>query len=468
MPSLGADMDAGTLIAWHMAVGDHVRRGDIVAEVDTDKSVIDVETFTTGTVERLLVEEGARVPVGTPLALIRADAEVTEPGAGPAPEKAVREDAPEGRVPERQPTVVPAAEPLDAEDRTPYPAVPAEAPVPVATRRPAASPLARRHAGALGVDLADVTGTGPGGAITTADVEHHAQERAAAAEHHPRRKKPARAVGPPAPPVSEPGPAAARGVPVQPEAPPGTAPSEAVPRSAPSEAPPRTEALAGKERQAALRRAVAASMARSKREVPHYYLSTDVDVGRAVAWLTARNEALPVTERLLPAALLLKATALALRETPDLNGVWESGEFHASDHVHLGVAIALRGGGLVAPAIHDADTLGLAELMAALRDLVGRARAGRLRSSEMADPTVTVTNFGDQGVDVAFPVIYPPQVAIVGFGRIRERPWAVDGLLGVRPVLTATLAADHRVTDGHRGALFLTALERQLQAPETL
>lgn len=444
MPSLGADMDAGTLIAWHMAVGDHVKRGDIVAEVDTDKSVIDVETFTTGTVERLLVEEGARVPVGTPLALIRADAEVAAPGAVPTAPAAAPEVVP---VAPAAPEVV-AAVKLPAEVAS---AVPAAAAAP--SRRPAASPLARRHAEALGVDLADVTGTGPGGAITTADVEHHAQARAAVPDHKPRRKKTTRG-------GAEPGRSAPE--PVAPAAP--TAQEVAGPPTV----APRTEALAGKERQAALRRAIAASMARSKREIPHYYLSSDVDVGRAVAWLTERNEALPVTERLLPAALLLKATALALRETPDLNGVWDSGDFHRSDHVHLGVAIALRGGGLVAPAIHDADALGLADLMAALRDLVGRARAGRLRSSEMSDPTVTVTNFGDQGVDVAFPVIYPPQVAIVGFGRIRERPWAVDGLLGVRPVLTATLAADHRVTDGHRGALFLTALDRLLQAPETL
>lgn len=444
MPSLGADMDAGTLIAWHMAVGDHVTRGDIVAEVDTDKSVIDVETFTTGTVERLLVEEGARVPVGTPLALIRADAEVAAPEVVP----------PAPVAPEAVPAGTPAtgevaAVTLPAEGA---PVVPVAAAAP--SRRPAASPLARRHAEALGVDLADVTGTGPGGAITTADVEHHAEARAAAAEHRPRRKKTTRGGGEPGQPAAEPVPA-----PAAPAAREGAGPPAAAPR---------TEALAGKERQVALRRAIAASMARSKREIPHYYLSADVEVARAVAWLADRNEALPVTERLLPAALLLKATALALHETPDLNGVWEAGGLHRSDHVHLGVAIALRGGGLVAPAIHDADTLGLADLMAALRDLVGRARAGRLRASEMSDPTVTVTNFGDQGVDVAFPVIYPPQVAIVGFGRIRERPWAVDGLLGVRPVLTATLAADHRVTDGHRGALFLTALERLLQAPETL
>ncbi len=398
MPSLGADMDSGTLIAWHTAVGDHVARGDIVAEVDTDKSVIDVETFATGTVEELLVAEGARVPVGTPLAVIREDAV-----AGP-----------------------------------PVAARPA--------RRPAASPLARRHAAALGIDLASVTGTGPGGAVTTSDVDHFATAHGA---------------GPAAPPAlaavsaSAEQPAPLRAVPAGPAAP--------VPAEQPAPQP-----LSKAERQAALRRAIGASMARSKREIPHYYLACDIDMSHGVQWLDERNAAVPVTERMLPAVLLLKATALALHETPDLNGFWESDAFRPADGVHLGVAIALRGGGLVAPAIHDADRLTPAELMAGLRDLVARARAGRLRSSEASEPTITVTSLGDQGVDVVQPVIYPPQVAIVGFGRIRPRPWAVDGMLGVRPVVTATLAADHRVSDGHRGAVFLTALDHLLQAPEAL
>jgi pyruvate dehydrogenase E2 component (dihydrolipoamide acetyltransferase) len=136
--------------------------------------------------------------------------------------------------------------------------------------------------------------------------------------------------------------------------------------------------------------------------------------------------------------------------------------------VHLGVAVSLRGSGLIAPAIHDADRLTLQELMDSLRDLVGRVRSGRLRSSEMADSTVTVTNLGDQGVDDVHGVIYPPQVALVGFGRIAERPWASDGMLGVRPTVRATLAADHRASDGLVGARFLTTLDRLLQNPEEL
>jgi pyruvate dehydrogenase E2 component (dihydrolipoamide acetyltransferase) len=169
----------------------------------------------------------------------------------------------------------------------------------------------------------------------------------------------------------------------------------------------------------------------------------------------------------LPAALLLKATALAAREVPALNGFWHDG-FEPAPAVHLGVAVSLRGGGLLAPAIHDADQLSLDDMMRALRDLVERARAGRLRSSEMSDPTLTVTNLGDQGADEVHGVIYAPQVALVGFGRILERPWASGGMLGVRPTVRATLAADHRASDGHEGSRLLAAIDRLLQAPEAL
>jgi pyruvate dehydrogenase E2 component (dihydrolipoamide acetyltransferase) len=418
MPSLGADMESGTLIAWHIAVGDHVAKGDVVAEVDTDKSVLDVEVFATGTVEQLLIPEGKRVPVGTPLAIIGED-------SGATTERAPAPAGPLTAAP------VPSAEPAPSLARETPPAGPRTPAPQRSAGQPAASPLARRHAEALGVDLAAVTGTGPGGAVTTTDVERFAGSRA---------DRPPRA--------------------------PSTAP--AAPAIRGPEERPAAVPLTGPQRQAALRSAIGASMARSKREIPHYYLACDIDMSSAVRWLDERNAVLSVTDRLLPVTLLLKASALALRETPDLNGFWESGGFHQADGVHVGVAIALRGGGLVAPAIHDTDHLTLAELMVRLRDLVARVRTGGLRSSEMSEPTITVTNLGDQGVDSVFPVIYPPQVAIVGFGRTRERPSVVDGALGIHPMVTATLAADHRVTDGHRGAVFLTALERLLQAPEDL
>jgi len=403
MPSLGADMEAGTLSRWLVAPGDRVERGDIVAVVETVKSDIEVEIFHGGVVEELLVREGREVPVGTPLARLRT--EVAEPGeaAEPAP-------------PEAGP---PAPAP-------PLPGAPAPVRAPPAAVRVHASPVARKMATALGVDLATVEGTGAGGAILKADVERAAQaprEEQAARPERPKRRE--EVAAPPAP-----SPAA--------------------------------------ERAAGMRRAIAAAMARSKREIPHYYLASTIDLSRSLGWLERENLARPVTERLLPAALLLRASALALHEVPELNGFWQDDAFRPGPGVHLGVGISLRGGGLVAPALHDADRKSLAELMTALRDLVQRARAGRLRSSELTDATITVTNLGERGVETVFGIIYPPQVALVGFGTIVERPWAEGGMVGARPTVTATLAADHRASDGHRGALFLAALDRLLQEPEAL
>lgn len=218
-----------------------------------------------------------------------------------------------------------------------------------------------------------------------------------------------------------------------------------------------------------MRQAIAAAMARSKREIPHYYLSHTLDFTAALTWLKATNKERGVKERLLPVILPLKAIARALGEFPELNGTYEEADgFTPSVSIHLGFAIAMRGGGLVAPALHDTDRRALGELMAALRDLVGRVRSGGLRSSELRDPTITVTSLGDRGVDAVHGVIYPRQVAIVGVGTPSLRPWVVDGSVVPRTLVDITLAADHRVSDGHRGALFLAAVDRLLQDPEAL
>jgi len=291
--------------------------------------------------------------------------------------------------------------------------VPGEVPVavPAAAGRVKISPAARRRAEELGVDLATVKPSGTHAVIAIADVELAAK-----------------AAKPP------PQPAAAK--------------------------PP--------DRQAAMRDAIAAAMSRSKREIPHYYLAAGINAERAMSWLEKRNEAVPIGERALFAALELKAVALALRETPELNGFYQAGAFHPGTGMHLGVAISLRGGGLVAPALHDVDRLSLADLMAQLKELLRRARSGQLRSSEMSDPTITVTNLGDLGVETVFGVIYPPQVALVGLGRLQMKPWVTDGAIAPARVLQATLSADHRVSDGMRGARFLAELDRLLQQPEIL
>ncbi len=217
-----------------------------------------------------------------------------------------------------------------------------------------------------------------------------------------------------------------------------------------------------------MRKAIAAAMSRSKREIPHYYLTETVDLSAAMARVERFNADRPPPERILPAVLFLKASALAMREWPQFNGAYEEGAFTPASSVHVGWAIALRGGGLIAPAIRDTDRRSLSDLMAAMRDLVERARRGRLRSSELTSPSVTVTNVGDRGAETVTGIIYPPQVALVGFGRAAPRPWVVDGRVEARTLLTLSLAADHRVTDGHVGGLFLASIARRLQEPENL
>jgi pyruvate dehydrogenase E2 component (dihydrolipoamide acetyltransferase) len=389
MPILGADMTAGTLVAWRKRAGDHVSRGDVLAEVETDKGLIDVEVFVGGVIERLLVEAGATVPTGTVLATIREDAVAGE--ARPAARPAMATPAP---------AIAPPTRPIAAV------APPGGARPPGGRAR--VSPLARKVAAQLGIDPTAVRGTGAGGVVTREDVERAAADRAEAA---PRR---------------------------------------------------------GRVDAARMRQTIGAAMARSKREIPHYYLAHTIDLHRALAWLAAENARRPVTERLLHGVLLIKAVALALREVPELNGVWRGDRAEPSAAIHVGVAISLRGGGLVAPALHDADRRELGDLMRAFRDLVQRARGGGLRSSELSDPTITVTSLGEQGVETVFGIVYPPQLAIVGFGKVAERPWIVDGTVVARPLATVTLSADHRVSDGHRGGLFLAAVERLLQAPERL
>ena len=487
MPSLGADMEYATLVAWRVRPGDRVARGDVIAEVETQKGVVEAEVFEAGVVAELLAEVGARVPVGGLMARLA-------PADGAAPAATV----PAATVPPAAPDGAPAAVP-GVVSRAAGGGVAAGLTVvsPVAVPPPAggsavrASPAARRLAAARGIDLARLGGSGPGGALTLADVEHATQPDhalAPAAKVEPAAEAVAR-------PVMEAGgvthartatPVARRmaeqlgvdlaavagtgtaGVITKADVLRATAPVAAPPLAPAQAAPAPAPASAPASRAAAVRQAIAAAMSRSNREIPHYYLATDVEVSAAMAWLERTNAERPVTERLLPAAVFLKAVALALRETPELNGAWADGAFHPASMIHLGVAIALRGGGLIAPALHDADTLPLVELMRALRDLVQRARTGMLRSSEMSDATVTVTHLGDLGVQTVFGVIYPPQVALVGIGRVSERPWAQDGLVGARPVVTVTLAADHRASDGHTGARFLTALARLLQAPERL
>jgi pyruvate dehydrogenase E2 component (dihydrolipoamide acetyltransferase) len=346
LPALGADMESGAIVQWNVAPGSSVRRGDVVAVVDTDKGAIDVEIFENGVVREILVQPGPRVPVGTVLALIDAEGETRAGQPPPATQSPAASAA--------------AATPLPASVATPSPA-----------------------------------------------------------------------------PVAQPAPALVL---------------------------PAVAAGAGE----GMREAIAAAMSRSKREIPHYYLATTADLTLTVEWLAAHNASVPVADRLLFAALLVKSIALSCRELPGFSGFHVDGRYAEAPVAHVGVAVALRGGGLVAPAISDAADKPLSVLMTDFRGLVTRARAGRLRASELSAPTIILTSLGDSGVDTVFPIIQPPQVAIVGAGALMQRPGVIDGRIEPRQLLTLSLGADHRVTDGRLGARFLSRIVERLSDPHTL
>jgi pyruvate dehydrogenase E2 component (dihydrolipoamide acetyltransferase) len=389
LPSLGADMESAILTQWLKKPGEAVRRGEAIAVVETEKGLIDIESFDDGIVAALIVQPGTKIPVGTVLAHLSREAPPR--GAPPAPAPAP--------IPVRG--TAPALAPVRAASGA------GAAPSGAAPARPTRlrlSPAARARAQELGVTLEALEQRLPGGIVHVEDVERVAAQAKAAA----------------------------------PDA------------------------------RSAMRVAIGNAMARAKREIPHYYLGQTLDFAAAREWLRRRNAELPVQERLIEGVLLTKAVALAAARIPGFNGYFRDGRFEPSAAVHVGTAIAVRGGGLVAPALLDADHKDLKTLMREFSDLVARVRAGRMRSGEFTAATITVTSLGEDGVEILYPIINPPQVAIVGAGCVAERPWAHQGSLTVRPLLSLTLAADHRVTDGRAGSRFLRAIADLLAHPETL
>jgi len=430
MPSLGADMERGRVGAWRVKPGDRIRRGQVIVDVDTDKGLIDVECFHDAVVVAILAVEGTEVPVGAPIARLQVDGAATTTTTPAAPTAPFI--PPPAPTPAPAPVPLPTAPPMSASE-TGMPA--AGAPLPKwgegsrASRprakgageglRVVASPLAKRRARELGVDLARVT-PGPEGRITAEDVERAATAVPATTTTTTTTTTTAKAKAPKTPP---------------------------------------------KDPKEAMRRAIAASMSRSKREIPHYYLWQDVDVTATVAWLKAENARRSLGDRLLFAALLARAVAQTARAFPELNGTCDDGVHRPSDVVHLGFATSQRGGGLIAPAILNADSKDISAMMVAINDLVARVRSGGLRGSEMTSGTITLSALGDTGVDGILPVIQPPQVAIVGAGRLLDRAVVRDGQVVVRSMMTISVAADHRVSDGARGARFLLALDKALSTP---
>ncbi len=386
MPSLGADMEDGILREWKVKPGDNVKRGDIIASVEVQKGNIDIEVFDEGVIDKLVIKEDEKVPVGAVMAIIRPSHE--------AENTSVKAEV---ITPELKPEIIESSKRKETETE-----IPASFHSSIQ-----ASPLAKRLAAEKNIDLNSVTGTGEGGVITKEDVEK-ALSNPAVVENKQ-----------------------------------ATTPTENI------------------------RLAVAAAMSKSNREIPHYYLEKKIDITRAIEWLTAQNAGRGIQQRLLPAVLFLKACAKALQIVPDLNAVWENGLIK-KDGIHIGFVVSLKGGGIMVPAVHDVDKKSLDEIMVSLNDLVPRARALKLRSSELSDSTITMTSLGEGGADKVFGIIYPPQVAIVGIGDMLKETIFADGKQQERTFAYVTLAGDHRATDGLTGSKFLAAFDKLLQNPDTL
>ena len=377
MPSLGADMADGTLIEWRVKPGDKVNRGDIIADVDTQKGLIEIEVFDEGTIDQLVINEGEKVSVGTVMAKILPFGEtVSDKKETVEPVKQVKKES-----------------------------------VLKSHERKKISPLAKKILEEKGIDITTVTGTGPDGSIVKKDVERVLETQKQPQEVGQKDKVEL---------ISE-----------------------------------------------GIRSATASAMSKSNSEIPHFYLETKIDLSKALKWLKETNKQRELKDRLLPVVMLIKAVAKAIIEVPEVNAYWENG-LHLKDTINIGFAVSLRKGGVVIPAIHDAEQKSPAELMTLLTDLIPRAKALKLKSSELSESTITLTSMGEGNVDKVFGVVYPPQVAIIGFGSITEEAWAEDDAISARSVIHATLAADHRAIDGYLGGKFLSAIKKNLQNPTEL
>ena len=385
MPSLGADMEAGTLIEWRKKPGETVKRGDIIADVETQKGLIEIEVFEEGVIGELLIKEGTKVPVGTVMATINPSTSTLETKETTAEKTAIAIQPTEEKIIKKT-----AGEKFEE-------------------KQIKASPLAKRIAAENNIDLSQLQGTGEDGAINKEDIKNAIAQKEKI-----------------------------------------TKPEEKMSLQL-----------------EAIRLAVAAAVSKSNKEIPHYYLEKKIDMTKALTWLRESNSKRPIQKRLLPAALIIKATAKSLVDFPNLNAIWDNG-VQPKKEINIGFVVSLRSGGVIVPTIRNADLKSIDEIMEALNDIIPRARAMKLRSSDLTDSTITITSLGEGGADMVFGVIYPPQVAIVGFGGSSQQAVVDNGMLGIRSVFTATLAGDHRVTDGLTGSDFLSTLNNYLQNPESL
>ncbi len=417
MPKLSEAMETGKLLRWLKQEGDRVAGGDIIAEVETDKADIELEAFGSGVLRKVLVGPGASVPVGNLIAVIADPGEDISGVLGGAPVAVGAPAVPTAPSPaaaEARRAPAAAVQPADAEEEAPVPG-----------QRLRASPLARKLAQTAGLDLTLVQGTGPGGRIIQRDVEAFVAGRAAA----------------PAPttPAAPQPPAAPRPTLVRP--------------AAEFEDVPLTQ----------IRAAIAKQMAQSKAPVPHFYVTTEIAMDRAVA-LREELQALPGAPKVTFTDVIVKSCALTLGKHPGVNAAFQGQTVRRYRAVHMGIAVALEEG-LITPVLRDSDQKSLFQIAAEARDLAERTRARKLRVQELSGATFTVSNLGMFPVDEFSAIINPPEGAILAVGAILDKPVVVNGQVAVGKRMRVTLSCDHRVMDGAMGARFLADLKALLEAP---
>ncbi|MCH8993688.1 MAG: 2-oxo acid dehydrogenase subunit E2 [Chloroflexi bacterium] len=398
MPQMGADMEEGTIVRWLKQEGEEVERGEIIAEIETDKANVEIEAFESGLFRKVLAKEGDTVSVGEIIAVIAAaDDDVSSYAQGAVTAKPAEVTTKVSAEAEEQPAARPAAKAAVATDG-----------------RVRASPVARKLAQERGIDLTQVSGTGPDGRIVRRDVE------AATAQ-----------------------------------------PAAGAPAATP--APTGTKAI-GMSR---MRQTIARRMAQSKSEAPHYYVTVDIDMTQAEQIRHQLNDALHGETHMSVNDFIVKASAVALARHPIFNTWFVDGEIRQHEQINVCIAIALEDG-LIAPAILDCGSKSLPEIAQASRSLAERARSGSLKPEEYSGGTFTVSNLGMFGVEALIAIIQPPQAAILGVGGVRTTPVVREARIEVAELMKIALSADHRVTDGAQGAQFLNEIRRLLENPAAL
>lgn len=414
MPQMGFDMKEGTLVRWLKKEGDAITKGEPLAEIETDKAVVEVEAYASGILRKTYVEEGTTVPVGHLIGVIGAA------------DEAVPDAAPEavGATKAHVDTAAAGSNGASAVPPTPAPAPGPVAAAPRTGERIKASPLARKEAEARGLDLAAIAGTGPGGRITRDDVINATDQTVAA-------------------PV---------------------APARAAAAEAPAATPPMLGELVPLTR---MRQAIARNMTRSKQEIPHVYITVAVNMTEALRVRAQVNEALGGDVRVSINDMIIKACAKAIRKHPIFNSSFTEAGLQIHEQVNIGVAIALDDG-LVAPGILNCDQKSLAEIAAESSSLAKRARSGHLTAQEFGAATFNVTNLGMYGAETFSAIITPPQAAALAVGAVKKEPVVKEGEIAAGDVMRVTLSIDHRAADGAQGAAFVSDIRANLENPVSL